>query len=189
LLLVDWILIKFSDGSSEPWMVGKAPCMIGKASFSYHASSADELSFNAGDVIAMAPTDKQPYQAEGWLVARKIGEASGAQINGPSPIGLVPSNHFKTLYSSKTSIKIFLTNCFMLFTFAEAKKSSNTNASPDSMPVIIEDPQPSTSSAPTPPSPFDTELQQQETEVPTAESTAVDLTKEETTVEPVTTTE
>lgn len=82
-------------------MVGKAPCMIGKASFNYHAGSADELSFNVGDVIAMAPTEKQPYQADGWLLARKIGDASGAHINGPSPIGLVPSNHFKTLYNSR----------------------------------------------------------------------------------------
>lgn len=89
------------DASNEPWMVGKAPCMIGKASFNYQAGSADELSFNMGDVIAMAPTDKQPYQADGWLLARKIGDASGAHVNGPSPIGLVPSNHFKTLYNSK----------------------------------------------------------------------------------------
>jgi Variant SH3 domain len=81
-------------------MVGKAPCMIGKASFNYHAGSADELSFNVGDVIAMAPTEKQLYQADGWLLGRKIGDASGAHINGPSPIGLVPSNHFKTLYNS-----------------------------------------------------------------------------------------
>lgn len=89
------------ESSNEPWMVGKAPCMIGKASFNYQAGSADELSFNMGDVIAMAPTEKQPYQADGWLLARKIGDASGAHINGPSPIGLVPSNHFKTLYNSK----------------------------------------------------------------------------------------
>ncbi|XP_059486010.1 peroxisomal membrane protein PEX13 [Neocloeon triangulifer] len=110
------------SGNSEPWMVGKAPCMIGKATYSYHAGSADELSFNAGDVIAMAPTDKQPYHADGWLIGRKISDVSRGSTSEPSPIGLVPSNHFKTLYS-------------------KAKKTTEATSSPSELPVINEDDQ------------------------------------------------
>ncbi|XP_065353000.1 peroxisomal membrane protein PEX13-like [Cloeon dipterum] len=148
-------------GSNEPWMQGKAPCMIGKATYSYHAAGADELSFNVGDVIAMAPQDKQPYHADGWLIGRKIGEASGGVINGPSPIGLVPSNHFKTLY-------------------CKAKKPS-AQASTGEMPVIKEEPQPSTSSAPNF-SPVEKLIEEQNELSDTSEPEVINMPEESVTV-------
>jgi len=61
----------------------------------------------------------------------------------------------------------------------EAKKpskqeASNPNTSPETMPVIIEEPQPSTSSAPTPPSPFD-KVEDKEAESNAAETSTDNL--------------
>jgi hypothetical protein len=83
----------------EPWMSGQSPCYLSKADYSFEAQQADELSFSTGDVIAMAPAQQQTMRNHGWMLAVKIKDAAGNVTPKPRQVGLVPINHFRTLYS------------------------------------------------------------------------------------------
>lgn len=89
----------------QPWMSGRSPCYVAKAAFSFEARQEDELSFGVGEVLAMAPADQQPLRNQGWMLATRLRDANNAAVPKPSHVGLVPTNHFRTLYQSEYSIR------------------------------------------------------------------------------------
>lgn len=85
-------------------MSGRAPCYITKAVYSFEASQPDELSFAAGDILAMAPAQQQTLRSHGWMMATRLRDAAGNPVPKPTPVGMVPLNHFSTLYNSTCCI-------------------------------------------------------------------------------------
>ena len=68
-------------------MKGLAEHFVAQAEYSFEASRPDELSFQSGDRLRIAPTDLQTSGNRGWLLATVDGEKSG----------LVPVNRIKIL--------------------------------------------------------------------------------------------
>merc|ERR1712156_271642 len=80
--------VSLSQGEhGQQWMKGLAEHFVAQAEYSFDASRPDELSFQSGDRLRIAPTDLQTLGNRGWLLATVDGEKSG----------LVPVNRIKIL--------------------------------------------------------------------------------------------
>lgn len=78
-----------NDDQSQPstWMTGETEHFAAQAEYSFEATRPDELSFQTGDSLKIAPSDLQTSGSRGWLLATVDGTQSG----------LVPANRIKIL--------------------------------------------------------------------------------------------
>ncbi|KAK1793698.1 hypothetical protein P4O66_011465 [Electrophorus voltai] len=84
-----WKLLRTEEGVEESgtnWASGEDDHVVAKAEYDFIAASEEEISFQAGDMLNLAPKDQQP-RVRGWLLASLDGQA----------VGLVPANHVKIL--------------------------------------------------------------------------------------------
>lgn len=90
-----WRFVKSTGGAldgsdndqSQSWMTGDTEYFAAQAEYNFEASRQDELSFQAGDGLKIAPSDLQTSGNRGWLLATVDGTKSG----------LVPANRIKIL--------------------------------------------------------------------------------------------
>ncbi|NXM76887.1 PEX13 protein, partial [Serilophus lunatus] len=68
------------------WASGEDDHVVGRAEYDFRALSEEEISFRAGDMLRLAPKEKQP-KIRGWLLASYNGQTTG----------LVPANYIKIL--------------------------------------------------------------------------------------------
>lgn len=93
-----WRLVKSTDSDqqdTQKWMNGEADHFVAKALFDFDSTRSDELSFQSGDQLKIAPTDLQTSGNRGWLLATVDGAQSG----------LVPANRIKILGKKTTELK------------------------------------------------------------------------------------
>ncbi|XP_076834326.1 peroxisome biogenesis factor 13 [Brachyhypopomus gauderio] len=84
-----WKLLRAEEGVEERgtnWANGEDDHVVAKAEYDFTAASEEEISFQAGNMLNLAPKDQQP-RVRGWLLASLDGQA----------VGLVPANHVKIL--------------------------------------------------------------------------------------------
>ncbi|XP_053568019.1 peroxisome biogenesis factor 13 [Bombina bombina] len=72
------------------WANGEDDHVVGRAEYDFTASSDEEISFHAGDLLNLAPKEQQP-SVRGWLLGSLDGQTTG----------LVPSNYIKILGKRK----------------------------------------------------------------------------------------
>ncbi|KAM4693324.1 peroxisome biogenesis factor 13 [Discoglossus pictus] len=87
-----WKLL--SSGTEEVnensnWANGESDHVVGRAEYDFTATSDEEISFHAGDLLNLAPKEKQPNM-RGWLLGSLDGQT-----------GFVPSNYIKILGKRK----------------------------------------------------------------------------------------
>ncbi|KAM9155671.1 peroxisome biogenesis factor 13 isoform 2-T2 [Pangshura tecta] len=82
------LLSAYSDEEtvSSNWANGDDDHVIGRAEYDFTAVSEEEISFHAGDMLKLAPKEKQP-KVRGWLLASRDGQTTG----------FVPANYIKIL--------------------------------------------------------------------------------------------
>ncbi|NXS14296.1 PEX13 protein, partial [Neodrepanis coruscans] len=82
------LLSAYSDEKtvSSNWASGEDDHVVGRAEYDFRALSEEEISFRAGDMLKLAPKEKQP-KIRGWLLASYDGQTTG----------LVPANYIKIL--------------------------------------------------------------------------------------------
>ena len=68
-------------------LTGHSEHFEAQAEYSFDAENEDEICFQAGDVLRVAPKHKQPH-VRGWLLASVDGKISG----------LVPANYIKVSF-------------------------------------------------------------------------------------------
>ncbi|XP_044229447.1 peroxisome biogenesis factor 13 [Thunnus albacares] len=84
-----WKLLSSSPGSEESatnWASGEDDHVVARAEYDFSASSEEEISLRAGDMLNLAPKEQQP-RVRGWLLASVDGQTTG----------LVPANYVKVL--------------------------------------------------------------------------------------------
>lgn len=84
-----WKLLSSAAGSEESatnWASGEDDHVVARAEYDFSASSEEEISLRAGDMINLAPKEQQP-RVRGWLLASADGQTTG----------LVPANYVKIL--------------------------------------------------------------------------------------------
>ncbi|CAJ1066918.1 peroxisome biogenesis factor 13 [Xyrichtys novacula] len=84
-----WKLLSSSPGPEENdsnWASGEDDHVVARAEYDFSASSEEEISLRAGDMLNLAPKEQQP-RVRGWLLASVDGQTSG----------LVPANYVKIL--------------------------------------------------------------------------------------------
>lgn len=74
-------------------LLGEGDHVLARAEYDFEAENDEELAFHAGDMLRLAPKDKQP-RVKGWLLA---------SLNGTSE-GLVPANYIKVCIAYKGDI-------------------------------------------------------------------------------------
>ncbi|XP_054885105.1 peroxisome biogenesis factor 13 [Poeciliopsis prolifica] len=84
-----WKLLSSTAGSEESatnWASGEDDHVVARAEYDFTASSEEEVSLRAGDMLNLAPKELQP-RVRGWLLASVDGQTTG----------LVPANYVKIL--------------------------------------------------------------------------------------------
>ncbi|XP_041922215.1 peroxisome biogenesis factor 13 [Alosa sapidissima] len=84
-----WRLLRSAEGAEETatnWANGEDDHVVARAEFDFTAASEEELSFQTGDMLNLAPKEQQP-RIRGWLLASLDGQITG----------LVPANYVKVL--------------------------------------------------------------------------------------------
>ncbi|XP_061141803.1 peroxisome biogenesis factor 13 [Syngnathus typhle] len=84
-----WKLLSSATGSEDRttnWANGEDDHVVARAEYDFSASSEEEISFRAGDMLNLAPKEQQP-RVRGWLLASLDGQTTG----------LVPANYVKIL--------------------------------------------------------------------------------------------
>ncbi|KAE8280335.1 hypothetical protein D5F01_LYC20895 [Larimichthys crocea] len=84
-----WKLLSSTAGSEESatnWASGEDDHVVARAEYDFSASSEEEISLRAGDMLNLAPKEQQP-RVRGWLLASVDGQTTG----------LVPANYVKVL--------------------------------------------------------------------------------------------
>lgn len=84
-----WRLLRSSEGPEETttsWASGEDDHVVARAEFDFTAASEEEISFQAGNMLNLAPKEQQP-RIRGWLLASLDGQTTG----------LVPANYVKIL--------------------------------------------------------------------------------------------
>ncbi|XP_057704486.1 peroxisome biogenesis factor 13 [Corythoichthys intestinalis] len=84
-----WKLLSSATGSEDGgtnWANGEDDHVVAKAEYGFSASSDEEISFQAGDMLNLAPKEQQP-RVRGWLLASLDGQTTG----------LIPANYVKVL--------------------------------------------------------------------------------------------
>ncbi|XP_036364732.1 peroxisomal membrane protein PEX13 isoform X3 [Octopus sinensis] len=79
-----WLIWKLISAKLPGWVTGDDDHYVSYGLYNFVAESNDELSFNAGQKIIIAPKDEQP-RLKGWILASVDGKK----------IGLVPANYIK----------------------------------------------------------------------------------------------
>ncbi|KAM4729369.1 peroxisome biogenesis factor 13 [Anableps anableps] len=75
-----------SEESATNWASGEDDHVVARAEYDFTASSEEEVSLRAGDMLNLAPKEQQP-RVRGWLLASVDGQTTG----------LVPANYVKIL--------------------------------------------------------------------------------------------
>ena len=70
------------------FLAGHSEHFEAEAEYDFEAENEDEVSFQAGDTLRVAPKHKQPH-VRGWLLATVDGRVAG----------LVPANHIKVYFA------------------------------------------------------------------------------------------
>lgn len=89
-----WKLL--SSGNAENneeninWASGESDHVVGRAEYDFAATSDEEISFHAGDMLNLAPKEQQP-NLRGWLLGSLDGQSTG----------FVPANYIKILGKRK----------------------------------------------------------------------------------------
>ncbi|KAM5164106.1 peroxisome biogenesis factor 13 [Mantella aurantiaca] len=85
-----WKLLSSGNGESNEenlnWASGEGDHVVGRAEYDFTATSDEEISFHAGDMINLAPKEQQPNM-RGWLLGSLDGQTTG----------FVPANYIKIL--------------------------------------------------------------------------------------------
>ncbi|KAK5606856.1 Peroxisomal membrane protein PAS20 [Crenichthys baileyi] len=84
-----WKLLSSTAGSEESatnWASGEDDHVVARAEYDFSASSEEEVSLRAGDMLNLAPKEQQP-RVRGWLLASVDSQTTG----------LVPANYVKIL--------------------------------------------------------------------------------------------
>lgn len=84
-----WRLLRSAEGTEETatnWASGEDDHVVARAEFDFTAASEEEISFQTGDMLNLAPKEQQP-RIRGWLMASLDGQTTG----------LVPANYVKVL--------------------------------------------------------------------------------------------
>ncbi|KAM9847745.1 peroxisome biogenesis factor 13 [Aulostomus maculatus] len=84
-----WKLLSSSTGSEDSatdWASGEDDHVVARAEYDFSASTEEEISLRAGDMLNLAPKEQQP-RVRGWLLASVDGQTTG----------LVPANYVKVL--------------------------------------------------------------------------------------------
>ncbi|MBN3304820.1 PEX13 protein, partial [Amia calva] len=74
------------ENASTNWANGDDDHVVARAEYDFNATSEEEISIRAGDMLNLAPKEQQP-KLRGWLLASLDGQATG----------LVPANYVKIL--------------------------------------------------------------------------------------------
>ena len=83
---------KRGDGEDDDWTKGQGEHFVARCQHSFESTREDELSFQAGDLIKVAPTALQSSGDRGWLLA-SLSLDSDNNVKS----GLVPANRIKIL--------------------------------------------------------------------------------------------
>lgn len=75
-----------AEESNSDWAGGEDDHVVARAEYDFTASSEEEISVRAGDLVNLAPKEQQP-RIRGWLLASLDGQTTG----------LVPANYVKVL--------------------------------------------------------------------------------------------
>ncbi|KAL2083176.1 hypothetical protein ACEWY4_020949 [Coilia grayii] len=84
-----WRLLRSAEGPEETatnWASGEDDHVVARAEYDFVAASEEEISFQTGDMLNLAPKEQQP-RIRGWLLASLDGQTTG----------LVPANYVKVL--------------------------------------------------------------------------------------------
>ncbi|XP_044146325.1 peroxisome biogenesis factor 13 [Bufo gargarizans] len=85
-----WKLLSSGNGESVEeninWASGEDDHVVGRAEYDFTATSEEEISFHAGDLLNLAPKEQQP-KVRGWLLGSVDGQTTG----------FVPANYIKIL--------------------------------------------------------------------------------------------
>ncbi|XP_062979867.1 peroxisome biogenesis factor 13 [Elgaria multicarinata webbii] len=75
---------------SSNWASGEDDHVVGRAEYDFNAVSEEEISLRAGEMLKLAPKERQP-KIRGWLLASRDGQTTG----------LVPANYVRILGKRK----------------------------------------------------------------------------------------
>ncbi|ETE69199.1 hypothetical protein L345_04997, partial [Ophiophagus hannah] len=75
---------------SSDWASGEDDHVVGRAEYDFNAISEEEISFRAGEMLKLAPKERQP-KIRGWLLASRDGQTTG----------LIPANYVRVLGKRK----------------------------------------------------------------------------------------
>nr|XP_056708671.1 peroxisome biogenesis factor 13 [Euleptes europaea] len=78
------------ETASGNWASGEDDHIVGRAEYDFNAASEEEMSFRAGEMLKLAPKERQP-KMRGWLLASRDGQTTG----------LVPANYVRILGKRK----------------------------------------------------------------------------------------
>ena len=82
-------VLQQNESGSDKWMTEEdSEHFLAQANYNFQATRQDELSFNLGDSLRIAPSNLQPSSDRGWLLAA---------VDGTDKPGLVPANRIKIL--------------------------------------------------------------------------------------------
>ncbi|XP_077138853.1 peroxisome biogenesis factor 13 isoform X1 [Ranitomeya variabilis] len=85
-----WKLLSSGNGESIEenvnWASGEDDHVVGRAEYDFTATSEEEISFHAGDLLNLAPKEQQP-KVRGWLLGSVDGQTTG----------FLPANYIKIL--------------------------------------------------------------------------------------------
>ncbi|XP_034283202.1 peroxisome biogenesis factor 13 [Pantherophis guttatus] len=86
------LLSTYSDDEtvSSDWASGEDDHVVGRAEYDFNAISEEEISFRAGEMLKLAPKERQP-KIRGWLLASRDGQTTG----------LIPANYVRILGKRK----------------------------------------------------------------------------------------
>ncbi|XP_069810594.1 peroxisome biogenesis factor 13 [Dendropsophus ebraccatus] len=89
-----WKLLSSGNGETIEeninWASGEDDHVVGRAEYDFTATSDEEISFRAGDLLNLAPKEQQP-KVRGWLLGSVDGQTTG----------FVPANYIKILGKRK----------------------------------------------------------------------------------------